>query len=88
MVSRKPGFINKPGRHSLYLREKGSERALAVNEKPVRIQQLRFEQAGYSEWDKPEDLGREDHSYMIKFIFKPDDTLRFGSVGFTTLHDT
>lgn len=56
------------------------ERALGSNERPVRIQQLRFEQAGYSEWDKPEDLGREDHSYMVKFVFKPDQALRLGSV--------
>lgn len=64
----------------IQLKQDSAERIMVSNEKPVRFQQLRFEQAGYSEWDKPEDLGREDHSYMIKFIFKPDAVLRLGSV--------
>ena len=41
-------------------------------EKPIRLQQLRLEQAGYTEWDRPEELGRDDHSYLIKFIYKPE----------------
>lgn len=41
-------------------------------EKPLLLQRRRFEQAGYTEADKLEDLGREDHSYLIKFIYKPE----------------
>jgi adenylate cyclase len=55
---------------------------MGLNERPIRAQQLRLEQAGYTEWDRPEDLGRQDHSYLIKFIFKPDVAPRSGSDDF------
>lgn len=48
-----------------------TERRLGPNEKPVLIQKRRFEQAGYADLDKLEDLGREDNSYICKLIYKP-----------------
>ncbi|SCV70117.1 BQ2448_1511 [Microbotryum intermedium] len=57
--------------YALYLREKGYERRVGANEKPMLLQKRRFEQAGYTELDKLEELGREDNSYLCKFIYKP-----------------
>lgn len=56
---------------TLYLREKGTERRVAANEKPVLLTKRRFEQAGYTELDKLEELGREDNSYLCRLIYKP-----------------
>ncbi|KAK4054665.1 cysteinyl-tRNA synthetase [Microbotryomycetes sp. JL221] len=56
---------------TLYLREKGTERRVAANEKPVLLTKRRFEQAGYSDLDKLEELGREDNSYLCRLIYKP-----------------
>ncbi|GAA5891803.1 hypothetical protein JCM6882_006212, partial [Rhodosporidiobolus microsporus] len=62
--------INSKTAYALYLREKGLERRVGPNEKPVLQQKRRFEQAGYSELDKLEELGREDNSYLSKLVYK------------------
>lgn len=49
-----------------------TERLVGPYERPIRLQLLRLQQAGYTEWDRPEELGREDHSYLLKFIFKAE----------------
>lgn len=56
--------------YALYLREKGVERRVGPNEKPVLLQRRKFEQAGYTELDKLEELGREDDSYLSKLVYK------------------
>jgi len=48
------------------------ERLVGAFERPIKLQLLRLEQAGYTEWDRPEELGREDQSYLLKFIFKAE----------------
>lgn len=63
--------INPNAPYTLYLREKGTERRMGANEKPVLLQKRRFEQAGYTELDKLEELGREDNSYLCRLIYKP-----------------
>ncbi|KAL8280844.1 hypothetical protein RQP46_006848 [Phenoliferia psychrophenolica] len=63
--------VNAKSGYSLYMREKGLERRMGANEKPVLLQKRRFEQAGYTELDKLEDLGREDNSYLCKLVYKP-----------------
>ena len=47
------------------------ERRMGPNEKPVLLQKRRFEQAGYTELDKLDDLGLEDNSYLCKLVYKP-----------------
>lgn len=58
---------------------------MAPSEKPVLLQKRRLEQAGYNEEDKIEDVGREDHSYLIKYIYKTEAGRTFGSVRFKML---
>ncbi|GAA6006965.1 hypothetical protein JCM11491_001457 [Sporobolomyces phaffii] len=62
--------VNSSTSYALYLREKGLERKVAPNEKPVLLQKRKFEQAGYTELDKLEELGREDNSYLSKLVYK------------------
>ncbi|KAI5474923.1 adenylate cyclase [Pseudohyphozyma bogoriensis] len=68
--------VNANSRYMLYVREKGIERRMGPNEKPILIQKRRLEQAGYTELDKLEDLGREDNSYLLKLIYKPAQSSR------------
>lgn len=62
--------VNTKQTYALYIREKGVERRLGPNEKPVQLQKRRFEQAGYTDLDKLEELGREDNSYLSKIVYK------------------
>ncbi|BGP32802.1 cysteinyl-tRNA synthetase [Rhodotorula toruloides] len=62
--------VNAKTTYALYLREKGLERRVGPNEKPVWLQRRKFEQAGYTELDKLEELGREDNSYLSKLVYK------------------
>ncbi|KAK4700749.1 hypothetical protein P7C70_g5496, partial [Phenoliferia sp. Uapishka_3] len=70
-LGRKFQVTNAKSGYSLYMREKGLERRMGPGEKPVLLQKRRFEQAGYNELDKLEDLGREDNSYLCKLVYKP-----------------
>ncbi|KAM0789498.1 hypothetical protein ACM66B_000317 [Microbotryomycetes sp. NB124-2] len=63
--------VNSKSNLTLYLREKGTERRVAANEKPVLLTKRRFEQAGYTDLDKLEELGREDNSYLCRLVYKP-----------------
>ncbi|BGP17000.1 hypothetical protein JCM10213_006694 [Rhodosporidiobolus nylandii] len=62
--------VNTKTTYALYLRQNGLERRVGPNEKPVLQLKRRFEQAGYSELDKLEELGREDNSYLSKLVYK------------------
>lgn len=62
--------VNTKQTYALYIREKGVERRVGPNEKPVQLQKRRFEQAGYTDLDKLEELGREDNSYLSKIVYK------------------
>jgi adenylate cyclase len=59
------------GLHSHTVVIEQSERRIGLNEKPVLLQKRRFEQAGYTEVDKLDDIGREDNSYLSKIVYKP-----------------
>lgn len=72
-----PAQVNR-----LFVRDKGSERPLGQSEKPAILQRRRLEQAGYTEADSLEELGREDLSFLIKFVFRPDRVTNFDSYSF------
>lgn len=78
MVSKKPGFIPASSKlplqsYRLYCRARGLERMMHSAEKPLLWQDRKLRQAGYDpETDRLEELGREDNSYLIRFIFKPE----------------
>jgi len=50
---------------------------LSSKERPLKLQKQLLEQAGYTENDKLEDLGREDNSYLFRFTFRETTVPRF-----------
>ncbi|KIO28471.1 hypothetical protein M407DRAFT_22363 [Tulasnella calospora MUT 4182] len=60
-----------PGQHyKLHIRERGRERVLGPQERPINILRRRLEQAGYDESDDLEHLGGEDISFLLRFVFR------------------
>lgn len=66
--------------HQIIVRRHGTSRILDANEKPLAIQKRLLEQAGYSESDRIDDLGMEDHSYLCRFTFLPAKTGGYSSL--------
>ncbi|WVF67290.1 hypothetical protein IAT40_002041 [Kwoniella sp. CBS 6097] len=54
----------------LYLRERGQDRMLLPSEKPCAIQHRRILQAGYTESEHPEEIGKEDMAILCRFIWQ------------------
>ena len=50
---------------------------LSSKERPLKLQKQLLEQAGYTENDKLDDLGREDNSYLVRFTFRETTVPRF-----------
>lgn len=48
------------------------ERVLQPSERPLQIQKTLLEYMGYTEQDNIADVGREDNSYLLRFIFGPN----------------
>ncbi len=65
--------------YRLFVRDKGSERPLGNADKPAQLQRRRLLQAGHSENDALEDMGRDDLSYLLRFVFRPDSVPTFDS---------
>lgn len=51
------------------MRKNGLLRILGPHERPLKIQKHLLEQAGYTEGDHLDEIGREDHSYLVRFTF-------------------
>ncbi|PWN50986.1 hypothetical protein IE53DRAFT_368439 [Violaceomyces palustris] len=69
--------------YRLFVRDKGSERPLGNTEKPAWLQRRRLEQAGYNELDSLEEIGRDDLSYLLRFVYRPDSVPTFDSDSFS-----
>nr|XP_019043899.1 adenylate cyclase [Kwoniella bestiolae CBS 10118]OCF22829.1 adenylate cyclase [Kwoniella bestiolae CBS 10118] len=54
----------------LYLRERGQDRLLLPSEKPIAIQHRRLLQAGYTEAEHPEEIGKDDMGILCRFIYQ------------------
>jgi adenylate cyclase len=57
--------------YHIVMRKHDTSRQLDAHERPLRIQKKLLEQAGYTEADHIEDVGREDNSYLCRFTFIP-----------------
>lgn len=71
----------------LFVCDKGSERLLDGSERPAMLQRRRLLQAGYTEGDSLDELGREDLSYLLKFVYRPDRAPHFHSDSFGNTED-
>ncbi|KAF1848276.1 PP2C-domain-containing protein [Cucurbitaria berberidis CBS 394.84] len=57
--------------YHIVMRKHDTARQLESNERPLLIQKQLLEQAGYTDLDRLEDVGREDNSYLCRFTFLP-----------------
>ncbi|KAH6660333.1 adenylate cyclase, ACY [Truncatella angustata] len=55
--------------YHMILRKHDLARVLATVERPLLIQKRLLQQVGYEEKDRLEDIGREDNSYLCRFLF-------------------
>jgi adenylate cyclase len=55
--------------YQIVLRRHDLVRILGAQERPLLLQKRLLQQAGYEERDRIEDLGREDNSYLCRFLF-------------------
>ncbi|CDH49474.1 adenylate cyclase [Lichtheimia corymbifera JMRC:FSU:9682] len=65
-------FMHDQSKLCLTLKRHNLERVLQLSERPLQIQKTLFEYMGYSEQDNIADVGREDNSYLLRFIFGPN----------------
>ncbi|TKA58263.1 hypothetical protein B0A49_13324, partial [Cryomyces minteri] len=57
--------------YQIIMRKHDTSRQLNSGERPLIIQKRLLEQAGYTEADRIEEIGREDNSYLCRFTFMP-----------------
>lgn len=55
--------------YHIVLKKHDLTRVLAVVERPLLIQKRLLQQVGYEDKDRLEDIGREDNSYLCRFLF-------------------
>lgn len=66
----------------LFLYERGMDRPLVPTERPARLFRRRLLQAGYTDEDGLDGMGRLDLSYLLRFVYRAD---RISSVNVATL---
>jgi adenylate cyclase len=57
--------------YQIVMRRNDLSRQLEPGERPILIQKKLLEQVGYQASDHIEDVGRDDHSYICRFVFLP-----------------
>lgn len=62
-------FLPSVANYQILIQRNGLSRVLMSWERPFHIQKTLLEQAGYQAEDRLEELGREDNSYLCRFIF-------------------
>lgn len=68
-VIKKAYVVDGLDNYNIILKKQGLIRLLGPSERPLLIQKRMLEQVGYEEKDRIEDLGREDNSYLCRFMF-------------------
>lgn len=71
MLGKKSFLQDHLNNYEIVLRKNDLSRQLDHKERPIMMQKRLLEQIGYTEKDRIEDIGREDHSYLCRFIFLP-----------------
>ncbi|KAI8141502.1 phosphatase 2C-domain-containing protein [Fennellomyces sp. T-0311] len=62
-------FMPDLSKLNLMIKRNKLERILQPTERPLQLQKTLLEQMGYSEQDNIEDVGREDNSYLLRYVF-------------------
>ncbi|KAI9671594.1 MAG: cysteinyl-tRNA synthetase [Trizodia sp. TS-e1964] len=71
MLAKKSFLQDSLSNYQIVMRKNEMQRILDPNERPIAIQKRLLMQAGYTDKDRPEELGREDNSYLCRFTFVP-----------------
>ncbi|KAL5332936.1 hypothetical protein BJX70DRAFT_382476, partial [Aspergillus crustosus] len=66
--------------YEIVVRKNDVSRQLDPNERPILMQKRLLEQIGYTSKDRIEELGREDHSYILRFTFLPTKLSGYSSL--------
>ncbi|KAA8909492.1 hypothetical protein FN846DRAFT_776233 [Sphaerosporella brunnea] len=69
LLGRKSFLQDNLDNYQIVMRKNGLLRILGPNERPLKIQKRLLEQAGYTEEDHLDEIGREDHGYLVRFTF-------------------
>jgi len=70
LLGRKSFLQDDLGNYQLIIKKGDLSRILQPQERPLQIQKRLLEQAGYTQYDHLEEIGREDHSYLCRFTFR------------------
>ncbi|PYH89794.1 adenylate cyclase AcyA [Aspergillus ellipticus CBS 707.79] len=68
-LSRKSFAETDDSNSQLVVQKNELSRPLDTSEMPILIQKRMLEQVGYTEKDRIDEVGREDHSYILRFTF-------------------
>lgn len=68
-IARKSYFTEDASKYHIVLKKHDLLRVLGSSERPLLLQKRLLQQVGYEERDRIEDLGREDNSYICRFLF-------------------
>ncbi|KAI9376216.1 hypothetical protein BJX61DRAFT_445328 [Aspergillus egyptiacus] len=66
--------------YEIVMRKNDLSRQLDLNERPILMQKRLLEQIGYTKKDRIEEIGREDHSYILRFTFLPTKLSGYSSL--------
>lgn len=70
LLGRKSFLQDDLGNYQLIIKKGDLSRILLSHERPLQIQKRLLEQAGYTQYDHLEEIGREDHSYLCRYTFR------------------
>ncbi|KAF1738839.1 Adenylate cyclase [Beauveria bassiana] len=68
-VMKKTYVVDGLENYNIIMKKHDLIRVLAPQDRPLLIQKRLFQQVGYEEKDRIEDLGREDNGYLCRFMF-------------------
>ncbi|KAL5346807.1 hypothetical protein ACLOAV_007948 [Pseudogymnoascus australis] len=77
---RKTHITDSLDNYQIIMKKHDLQRILSAGERPVIIQKRLLEQAGYQEKDDIEDIGREDQTYLCRFLFIPQRDTGYAAV--------
>ncbi|KAE8356504.1 hypothetical protein BDV28DRAFT_127114 [Aspergillus coremiiformis] len=71
ILGRKSFLTDHLNNYEIVMRKNDLFRQLDPTERPILMQKQMLEQIGYTATDRLEEVGREDHSYVLRFTFLP-----------------
>ncbi|KAE8144587.1 hypothetical protein BDV25DRAFT_166492 [Aspergillus avenaceus] len=71
ILGRKSFLTDHLNNYEIVMRKNDLSRQLDPTESPILMQKQMLEQIGYTAKDRIEEVGREDHSYVLRFTFLP-----------------